>query len=59
MELIRGIADELSAIEPLKIEIFRGDSFQMVIDTPENAMKIAVLLRAGLKSHTPKEYKKP
>ena len=53
------IADELSAIGPLKMEFFRGDSFQMVIDAPENAMKIAVLLRAGLKSHTPAESKKP
>lgn len=59
LESIRGIAYELSVIEPLRIELFRGDSFQMVIDTPENAMKIAVLLRAGLKSHTPKEHKKP
>ena len=39
------IADELSAIGPLKMEFFRGDSFQMVIDTPENAMKIAVHCR--------------
>lgn len=42
-----------------KVEFFRGDSFQMVIDAPENAMKIAVLLRAGLRSCTPKECKKP
>lgn len=55
---IREIVDELCVIEPLKIEFFRGDSFQMVIDTPENAMKIAILLRAGLKGHTPKESKK-
>lgn len=58
LESIRKIADELSVIEPIRIEFFRGDSFQTVIDTPENAMKIAVLLRAGLKSHTPKECKK-
>lgn len=59
LESVSKIANELSVIEPLKIEFFRGDSFQMVIDNPENAMKIAVLLRAGLKSHTPKECKKP
>ena len=59
LKSIRGIADELSVIEPLRIEMFRGDSFQAVIDSPENAMKIAVLLRAGLKGHTPKECKKP
>ena len=59
LKSIREIADELSVIEPLRIEMFRGDSFQAVIDSPENAMKIAVLLRAGLKGHTPKEFKKP
>ena len=59
LKSIREIADELSVIEPLRIEMFRGDSFQAVIDSPENAMKIAVRLRAGLKGHTPKECKKP
>lgn len=58
LESIQEIADELSVIEPLRIEFFRGDSFQTVIDSPENAMKIAVLLRAGLKGHTPQECKK-
>ena len=59
LESMRVIVNELSVIEPLKIEFFRGDSFQMVIDIPENALKIAVLLRAGLKSRTPKDSKKP
>lgn len=59
LESIRKIVNELEIIEPLNIEFFRGDSFQMVVNSPENAMQIAVLLRAGLKHHTPKEYKKP
>ena len=59
LESVHKIADEVSGIEPIKIEFFRGDSFQMVIDNPENAMKVAVLLRAGLKSHTPEECNKP
>ncbi len=59
LKSIQKITDDLSVIESLRIEFFRGDSFQMVIDTPENAMKIAVLLRAGLKAHTPREYNKP
>ena len=41
LESMRVIVNELSVIEPLKIEFFRGDSFQMVIDIPENALKIA------------------
>lgn len=56
---IREIVDELAVIESVKIEFFRGDSFQMVIDSPENALRIAILLRAGLKGHTPKDCKKP
>lgn len=59
LEYIRKTTEELNVIEPLKIEFFRGDSFQMVINNPENAMQIAILLRAGLKSFTPRECKKP
>jgi len=36
----------------IKLEIYRGDSFQMLVDKPEEAMKIAVLIRAVLKSKT-------
>lgn len=57
-ESIRRIVDELSVIEPLKIEFFRGDGLQLVIASPENALKVAVLLRAGLKSCTPSESQK-
>ena len=59
LKSIQKIAEELNVIEPLKIEFFGGDSFQMVINNPENAMQIAILLRAGLKSHTPKGCEKP
>lgn len=58
LESIYKIADDLSIIEPLKIEIFRGDSFQMLVDKPENSMKIAILFRAGLKCCTPVECNK-
>lgn len=59
LESIRKIVDEQHVIEPLKIEFFRGDSFQMIINNPENAMQIAILLRAGLKGNTPKGCEKP
>lgn len=35
------------------MELYRGDSFQLLVDNPREAMKIAILLRAGLISHTP------
>lgn len=57
LDSIREIAEELSVLTPLKLEFFRGDSFQLLVDKPEEALKVAVLLRAGLKSHTPMESK--
>lgn len=56
---IRSVADELALLTPLKLEFFRGDSFQVVVANPEEALKVAVLLRAGLKSKTPQESKNP
>lgn len=39
------------------MELFRGDSFQIVVDSPEMSLKIASMMRAGLKSNTPKGSK--
>lgn len=54
---IRRTVEELRAISPMEIEFFRGDSFQIIVDAPEKVLKIAVLLRAGLKSRTPGQDK--
>ena len=51
------ISEELQVFSPLKCEIYRGDSFQIVVNRPEMAMLIAILLRAGLKSRIPKGSK--
>jgi hypothetical protein len=51
------ISEELQVFSPLKCEIYRGDSFQIVVNRPEKAMLIAILLRAGLKSRVPKGSK--
>lgn len=51
------ISEELQVFSPLKCEIYRGDSFQIVVNRPEMAMLIAILLRAGLKSRVPKGSK--
>lgn len=50
MTAISVISEELQVFSPLKCEIYRGDSFQIVVNRPEMAMLIAILLRAGLKS---------
>lgn len=35
------------------MELFRGDSFQIVLEKPEMSLEVASMLRAGLKSNTP------
>lgn len=47
LESIRKIADELSVFEPIRIEFFRGDSFQMVIGTFAS-FTIAILIGFGV-----------
>lgn len=45
--------EELQCVSPFKMELFRGDSFQLLVEDPGAALKVAVLLRAGLIHHTP------
>ena len=45
--------DELQSISPFEMELFRGDSFQLLVDKPEMTTKLAILLRAGLIQYTP------
>lgn len=40
-------------LTPVKLEMYRGDSFQVVVDKPEYALAIAIALRAKLKAETP------
>lgn len=35
-------------------EVFRGDSFQAVVEKPHQALRIAILIRLGLYSYAPK-----
>ena len=53
LDTIHQLSEELQILSPLKMELFRGDGFQIAVHKPEEALTIAVLLRAGLKSRTP------
>ncbi len=53
IKVLHNIVDELQKMSPMKMEIFRGDSFQVVIEQPEASLKIASMIRAGLKAHSP------
>jgi len=47
--LINRLADELQEISPIKVEIFRGDGFQVMVRDAEKTPLVAVMLRAGLR----------
>ncbi|MFC4665820.1 hypothetical protein [Falsiporphyromonas endometrii] len=54
---MREIAEDLKSLSDLKIEFFRGDSFQILVEQPEKTLLAAVLFRAGLISRTPEKSK--
>ncbi len=47
---IKGLPQELDHLGLDGVEIYRGDSFQMHINKPENAVLIAILTRASLRA---------
>ena len=55
LDTIKNTAHYVKKLSPLKYEFFRGDSFQFVIDKPEQALTIAILLRAALRKSTPEK----
>lgn len=44
---------DFRSITPIKIEMYRGDSFQIVIDKAEQTLSIAIALRSKLRASTP------
>jgi len=43
------------SITPIKIEMYRGDSFQVVVDKAEQTLAVAIALRAMLRASTPND----
>lgn len=41
------------ALTPIRLEMYRGDSFQIIVDKPEYSLSVAVALRAKLRATTP------
>lgn len=50
-ELIEGLSSNADFNWILRPEIYRGDSFQAVLKTPDDALKVAVLSRALFRTH--------
>lgn len=53
LDALRQIELQLQSVSPFAIEIYRGDSFQIVAGDFTNTMLIAILIRAGLKMSSP------
>lgn len=53
MDALNSCVNDFSNITPLRIEMFRGDSFQVVVDNPEQVLSVAIGLRAKLRASTP------
>ena len=49
IEEINKIIQDLQVLSPLKCEMYRGDSFQVVVVDVKYSLEIAVLIRLGLK----------
>lgn len=47
--------EKLQCVSPFRMELYRGDSFQLLTEKPATTAKIAILLRAGLVYHTPND----
>ena len=53
LHVLQETVDSLQNKSPMSMELFRGDSFQIVLEKPEMSLEVASMIRAGLKSNTP------
>lgn len=47
--LITNLVEEIEKVCPIKVEISRGDSFQLIVEEAEKSPLVAVLLRSGFR----------
>lgn len=57
LDRIQEITRDVSKWGNVKTEIYRGDSFQVVVDNPLVSLQIMILFRAGLLGHSPADEK--
>jgi len=55
VEALYECAADFSLLTPINVEIYRGDSFQVVVDNPECTLTVAVAFRAKLRASTPEK----
>ena len=52
-ETLNKVISDFRKPSPLNIEMFRGDSFQIIVEKPSSALAIGIALRAVLRVNTP------
>lgn len=57
IKALRCAIEELQHQSPMKMEIYRGDSFQIIVDNPAKSLRIASMIRAYLIGDAPKDEK--
>lgn len=53
LDTLHGITSDVVKVCGVSLDIFRGDSFQLIVDDPVLSLRIAVLIRAGLQRNSP------
>lgn len=54
--MLQTLPELLSALTKIELEIFRGDSFQVRVENPVNSLKVALAIRAHIRSFKFAEY---
>ncbi len=54
LESIVDVMEKVKAVKHIDYEIFRGDSIQVVVEDSRDSMLVGILMKAGLRSRTPK-----
>lgn len=54
IEILDAVIADFSTSVIVNYEMFRGDSFQVVVDNKDYALSVAIAIRAALRANTPK-----
>lgn len=54
-DVLKVCVADFKPLTDVKLEMYRGDSFQAIVDKPEYTLAVAIALRAKLRASTPEE----
>lgn len=53
IDALSASVSDCNTLTPVRMEIYRGDSFQVLVEDPEYSLAVAIALRAKLRAATP------